>query len=458
MVTIREIHGFRRQWFLLRLKTTIFFHFLPLLLGLSTEAGGNRLASGPPPDSDKGRDPLFSPRALPTKRFVMFLRRLLLFLSKLDHNKFVKIGSATRMDLYVPSFPTPAFYAGCQKFLHFDEPLPCVTALISVTSACRFSCPHCYQKRDRGHDIALDALLPVVRKLQNRGVAFFNLEGGEPFLVYDRLKSVCSVIDQRSEVWVNSTGDGMTLQRLRELRQLNLTAIMFSLHTADPARLNAFMRSDQAWELLKRGIDLCHQAEVPVAFNSCLGREDFYNGEFERVMDRAKEFNGCLVQLIKPKQAGAWLEAAPAPFSRQDLDRVATLVQQYNHARAYAAYPAISAQILVEDRTRFGCTAGGTDRFYINAKGDVQPCEFLNISFGSIGEEDFDDIYTRMRRAFSPAGETWLCEACTAAISHAYKTQGTATLPLAKEASSWICDQWDRGNPTKFYSRMGELK
>ena len=446
MITIRNVQGLRRHWFLLWLKITIFFHFLPLLLRRRAQAGSGGPASAPPP------------RRLSPRQFVMFLRRLLLFLSKLDHNKFVKIGSATRMDLYVPSFPTEAFYAGCNKFLVFDQPLPCVTVLVSVTSACRFSCPHCYQRRDHGRDVALDTLVAVVRRLQDRGIAFFNIEGGEPFLVYDRLKSVCAAIDRRSEVWVNSTGDGMTLQRLRELKQLNLTAIMFSLHTAEPARLNHFMGSEKAWEMLTRGIELCHQAGVPVAFNSCLGRDQFHDGEFERVMEKAREFNGCLVQLIKPKPAGAWLETGPAPFDRQDLDRVAALVQRYNHDPACAAYPAISAQILVEDKTRFGCTAGGTDRFYINAKGDVQPCEFLNISFGNIAEEDFDAIYARMGRAFTPPGETWLCEACTAAISHACKTQKTATLPLTKELSSQICEHWDRGNPTRLYARMDELK
>jgi MoaA/NifB/PqqE/SkfB family radical SAM enzyme len=446
MVPIRNVQGLRRHWFLLWLKITIFLHFLPWLIRPGAKSGGG----GPAFATPRGR---LSPR-----RFVMFLCRLLLFLSKLDHNKFVKIGSATRMDLYVPSFPSEAFYAGCEKFLHFDQPLPCVTVLVSVTSACRFSCPHCYQRRDHGRDIALDTLVPVVRRLQDRGMAFFNIEGGEPFLVYDRLKSVCAAIDRRSEVWVNSTGDGMTLERLRELKQLNLTAIMFSLHTAEPARLNQFMGSDKAWEMLARGIELCHQADVPVAFNSCLGRDQFYDGEFERVMETAKQFHGCLVQLIKPKAAGAWLETGPAPFGRQDLDRVTGLVRRYNHDPAYAAYPAISAQILVEDRTRFGCTAGGTDRFYLNAKGDVQPCEFLNISFGNIAEEDFDAIYARMRRAFTPAGETWLCEACAAAISHASKTQKTATLPLSKKLSGEICDKWDRGKPTRLYERMDELK
>ena len=430
MVAIRNIQGLDRSLFLLRLKLAILLHFLPCLLS----------------------------RTLSPRRFVLFLKRLLLFLSKLDHNKFVRIGSTARLDLYVPCFPTPAFYFGCRKFLSFDEPLPCVTALISVSSACRFSCPHCYQRRDRGRDVALDTLVAVVGRLQEMGIAFFNIEGGEPFLVYERLRKVCSAIDGRSEIWVNSTGDGMTLERLRELKRCNLTAIMFSLHTSEPARLNAFMQSDKAWDTMTRGVQLCHEADVPVAFNTCLLRESFYDGEFERIMDRAMEFHACLIQLIKPKPAGAWLERDSVAFTRQDLERVTELVQRYNHAPAYARYPAISAQILEEDHTRFGCTAGGTDRFYINAKGDVQPCEFLNISFGNIAEEPFDTIYARMRQSFSPPGETWLCEACAPRIRQLFKTEGTPTLPLNKELSAQLHTDWNRGNPTKLYADMAKLR
>jgi MoaA/NifB/PqqE/SkfB family radical SAM enzyme len=327
-----------------------------------------------------------------------------------------------------------------------------------VTSACRYSCPHCYQRRDRGKDVAIDTLIPVVRRLQSKGLAFFNLEGGEPFLVYDRLKRVCAAIDARSEIWVNSTGDGMTLERLQELKRLNLTAIMFSLHTADPAKLNLFMQSERAWDTLVRGIDLCHQADVPVAFNACLAREGFYDGEFERIMAQAREFQGCLIQLIKPKPAGAWLESGTPEFNRLDLDRVRDLVQRYNHDRAYAGYPAISAQILEEDPKRFGCTAGGTDRFYINAKGDVQPCEFLNVSFGNIAEEDFDVIYARMRKAFVRPGQTWLCEACAPRIRQVVRAQQVMNLPLGKGLSEGIWRNWDRGKPTELYAAFERLR
>ena len=59
----------------------------------------------------------------------------------------------------------------------------------------------------------------------------------------------------------------------------------------------------------------------------------------------------------------------------------------------------------------YGCTAGGIERFYVNANGDVQPCEFVNVSFGNVNEEDFNNIYRRMRKYFRDPRTNWIC--CT---------------------------------------------
>jgi MoaA/NifB/PqqE/SkfB family radical SAM enzyme len=323
--------------------------------------------------------------------------------------------------------------------------------LISVTSACRFKCEHCYQKKDLGKDIDIDFTIAAVRQLQSLGVAFFNIEGGEPFLVYERLKKLCRAIDQGGEIWVNSTGDGMSLERLKELKSLGLTAIMFSLHSADPEKVNAFMGSDKAWGTLIEGIRLCHEADVAVSFNSCLRREDFYNGDFQKLMDKAKEFGGCLVQIIKPKPSGGWLESGPESFSKADLEKVKELVGGYNNDGRYKDYPSISAQIIEEDPAVFGCTAGGTDRFYINAKGDVQPCEFLNISFGNIAQEPFSEIYKKMRGCFDLSGECWLCERYSPEILKIVRENKLEALPLNEELSRKIYSDWDKGNRTEIY-------
>jgi MoaA/NifB/PqqE/SkfB family radical SAM enzyme len=422
----QNITGISKTIFILRLKMVVFFHYLPELLA--------------------GRISL--------TKFVIALRRLLYFMAKMKHNKFVKIGANTRIDLYCPGFPSTAFFTACNKFFRFGEKLPCTTVLISITSACRFRCRHCYQRHDLGPDLDLDVLIKTVQKLQEMGIAFFNIEGGEPFLKYERLKRICEAIDNRAEIWINSTGDGITAERLNELKKLNLTAIMFSMHNVEPAALNRFMRRDDAWDTMEKAIALCHQAGIGVALNCCLPKAAFYNGEFERVMAQAKKFQTVLIQLIKPKPAGGWLESGVEPFTDSNLQHITNRVNQYNLERQYQDFPVISAQIIEESPAVFGCTAGGTDRFYINAKGDLQPCEFLNISFGKIDDHNFDECYQKMRKCFEVPGECWLCEKYSGEIFTLFKENLLNSLPLTPELSNRIYDHWDRGNTTKLYQTL----
>ncbi len=291
MERIRNITGLRMRIFNARLKLTVFVHFLPELL---------KKSMGP-------------------KRFVIFLKRLLYFLSKFRSNKFVKIANRTKIDLYVPGFPSKAFFIACKKFMTFDAKLPGTTVLISITSACRFKCKHCYQMRDTGKDVDIESLVGIVKKLQDMGVAFFNVEGGEPFLVYDRLKRICEVIDNRSEIWVNSTGDGMTLERLTELKNLNLTAVMFSMHSPIAEDFNKFLGSSRAWSTMTDGVQLCHSVGVPVTFNMCLAKRDFYNGVFEQSVEKARQLKASIIQIIKPKPAGGWLEGGADEYGEADL-------------------------------------------------------------------------------------------------------------------------------------------
>ena len=415
-----------KSWINFKVKIAVFFHYAPLLLK----------------------------RGMSMTQFNLFIKRLLLFLSKLQHNKFQKMPNGIRLDLYVPSFSSRAFYTACDKFKIFGEKLPCTGVLLSVTSACMYNCKHCYQRLDRGKDTDIDLLIGAAKKLQDMGVAFFNIEGGEPFLRFDRLKAVCDVIDDRSEIWVNSTGYGMTLDNLR---QLKISAVMFSLHSPDIAEFNEFMGHNEAWSNMENGIELCHKLGIPVAFNACLMKDAFYNGAFEKIMDIAKEKGASIIQIIKPKPSGAWLSDDPAFFNEHDLEVAIKKINEFNLCKKYYDYPAISAQIIEEDPAVFGCTAGGTDRFYINAKGDVQPCEFLNISFGNIIEEKFEDIYSKMRSCFQTPGTCMLCEKMSAKISGLFKDNNLSVLPLTTELSKQVYESWETGEPTDLYKKMNTI-
>jgi MoaA/NifB/PqqE/SkfB family radical SAM enzyme len=392
----------------------------------------------------------------PAKNFGRFLKRLLFFLSKMKDNKFVKIGKYTKISLYVPAFPSESFFKACRKVMLSEDKMPCITVLLSVTSACRYKCEHCYQKLDIGKDVDINLLIETTQKLDRMGVSFFNIEGGEPFLVFDRLKKVCEAVGV-GEIWINSTGDGMTEEKLQELKRLGVKGFMFSLHSPDPDKIVEFMKNDKAWENMKNGIALCHKLGFEVAANTCILKDDYFNGTFDRILEKARELGISIIQLIKPKPSGGWLGSELAHFSRKELDEIERMVLKYNNAPENLSYPFIAAQIIDERSDMFGCTAGGTDRFYINAKGDVQPCEFLNISYGNIKEEEFEIIYQRMRNSFNVPGSNWLCESCSANISELVKIHGVKSLPLSKELSELVINNWDRGSEPDFYEKVVKL-
>lgn len=392
------------------------------------------------------------------KYYFRVLRRLLFFLSSMKHNKYVKIGKYTKINLYVPGYPSKAFFTACKKMLEFDKQLPCVTALISVTSACRYNCPHCYQKFDKGKDMDISILVDVVNKLQEKGIAFFNIEGGEPFLVFDRLLKVCDAIDDRSEILINSTGDGMTYERLMKLKdRKNLLGIMFSLHAGTPEELNSFMHNENGWQNMVEGINLCHKVGIPVTFNTCLLKDAFYDGTFEKIMTSAKEFRGSILQLIKPKPAGGWLESSIEKFTEEDVRHLLNKVDSYNLKKENRDYTFISAMIREESSSMFGCTAGAIDRFYINAKGDLQPCEFLNVSFGNIQTDDFEEIYTQMRAVFKDHSSCLLCEKYAKDIFKLKEQHKLKSLPLTPDLSKEIYAHWERDGKAEFYEKLKEF-
>jgi MoaA/NifB/PqqE/SkfB family radical SAM enzyme len=430
MKKIKSVSGGRRTLFELWIKLRVLFYFTGLMI--------------------KGE--------LKANLYLRVLKRLLFFLSKMGLNKFIRTSLGTKINLYVPSFPRKAFFNACRKVMVFDEKMPSITVLMSVTSACRYKCEHCYQRLDKGKDVDIGLLVTIARRLQDKGVAFFNIEGGEPFLAYPRLKELCYAIDDRSEILINSTGDGITPERLAELKKRgNLLGIMFSLHTSDPERLNAFMKSENAWKNLENGIRLCHEAGIDVTFNSCITKDDYYNGNFEKVMETAKNFGATIIQFIKPKPAGAWLEPGAEKFNREDLDLIRQKMIAFNTGKNYRDYPSIAAMIIDEDEEHFGCTAGGTDRFYINAKGDVQPCEFLNISFGNIVNEEFDIIYNRMRKIYNEPGTCWLCEHHAARIAEILKSAGNNVLPLSPEHSREIYENIEKSKVPDFYEKAVKM-
>ena len=368
-------------------------------------------------------------------------------------HKLVKLPSGEyKLDFYMPRYPSQAFFTAMEDKVLRRPPRP-VSVVLSIGKACAYRCPHCYQRKDSPEELPLPLLLENVRKMRDFGIVAWAVEGGEPMLRFERLEAVLAEISGL-EVWVNSTGHAATPEKIRRLAELKVTGVMSSIHSVNPEEHDAFTGVKGSW---RRALDFlrdCQNAGMLVGFNTVLSDQQILDGGIDQIMDLAKQHDCDYIQLIHPKACGAWMGKEFDTTAAQQAIRIAREAQlRYNSSRERHA-PVLTAQVFEESPEMLGCCCGGIDRFYVGASGEVQPCEFVNISFGNLKEVPFETAYERMRRCFAVPCEEWTCCKYAADIA----AHAGDRLPLPWPQTQQLVKNWKCGTPTKVYEDIGIYK
>ncbi len=386
--------------------------------------------------------------------YARFLRRALQLLLVFRHNKIVRVCNGWKLHLYLPAYPSRAFFYAIESKLLRTPPGPS-TIVFSMTKACPYRCRHCYQRNDAAAYLDEARMIETALAVRDTGVAMFDIEGGEPLARFPRLRNLVQALDERSEIWINTTGAGLDPGMLAELKKAGLFGLMVSIHSPDSHAHDDFTGVPGSFDTACAIIRECRALNLVAAFNSVLSEESIHRGGLEQLMDLARELDCDYVQLIHPKPAGVWLGRTEGMQTEQALiDAIRRAHVRYN-SPAMRNYPALAAQVFEEKSDVLGCTAGAVDRYYVGASGEVQPCEFLNISFGNVNQEPFETIYSRMRSYFQKPGTDWLCCTQADAIRNLISLHGIVRTPVPWPLVRELVDRWDRGAPTPIYKRLG---
>lgn len=389
--------------------------------------------------------------------YLRFLRRALSLLMLFRHNKVVRVFNGYKLHLYLPAYPSRAFFYALESKLLKHPPGP-TTVVFSMTKACTYRCKHCYQKNDKGEDLDEALMISTALKARDAGVAMFDIEGGEPFVRFARLFKLVEALDDRCEIWVNTTGAGVEDGMIERLKDVGMFGLMVSIHSPDASVHDEFTGIPGSFQTACAILENCRQLGLVTAFNTVLSEGEVKAGGIHRIMDLARDLKCDYVQLIHPKPAGVWLGRKKDMQTDQGVIQMARAEHRRYNSREKRDYPSLAAQVFEEAEHVLGCTAGAIDRFYIGASGEVQPCEFLNISFGNVNKEPFEEIYERMRSIFPEPCSDWLCCTQADAIGEIFKSRNGSDTPLPWSETKHLVQNWRRGKKTPVYEKLGIYK
>jgi len=131
-----------------------------------------------------------------------------------------------------------------------------------------------------------------------------------------------------------------------------------------------------------------------------LTRDLIHSGDLIKYFELVKDLNVGIIRFLEPRPCGGYLsENMEDLFSNNDKKIITDFFIEANQRKKYRNFPLISYEAYFEEPERMGCMMGGHSHFHIDSLGNVEPCVFLPISFGNIVEENFSDIFQKMRKA-----------------------------------------------------------
>lgn len=248
---------------------------------------------------------------------------------------------------------------------------------VGLTSACPFSCSHCYSGAGC-NPVDLDPAR-LFHFISHVPVSAINLGTGESCMHPDFLPVVNGILDRGVPLALTTAGPSLsalpdrTLERFHDI-DLSLDFPIAGLHDA--------MRGPGAFDMVMRGIRRCREMGVTVSVAMCLMRE---NSEYMAGMCRlAGELGVSLrVNVYKPV-----FSSSPKPSFHSFWDAVSTLFggtrvvscsePVVNAALAYHGKPCMSAG-----------SPCGVHGFRISPSGEVLPCVYWGST--GIGMEEVID-------------------------------------------------------------------
>jgi len=356
-----------------------------------------------------------------------------------DGSKIMQFGgdgsnACVKIAVYVPHWPSIALGLRTRRALHSDNVCP-EQVTLSVTDSCPYKCRHCSNIRGPSEPMPQSRLVEVVGEIQDIGGSWLNIGGGEPGVVFERALGVVAAAGSRSETWLNTTGFALNDDKARCFKEAGLFGARVSIHSHKAAEHDAFVQYRGAFRIAAEAIQAFRRADIFPVLSAAMPEERITWDGVHEMMQLGKDLGAGFVEIIPIRPAGrAIVACSHSELRRQDVNQ--RMFETFNTDARFADWPAVNSPAYLETPDRFGCVAG-SERLYISASGDVQPCPLVNLSLGNVLDESLASICRRMRALLPRPRCDLLCSQLGPLVSEhiAEGGQGCAVLPIPRQKS-----------------------
>ena len=348
-------------------------------------------------------------------------------LRRMRNEKPHRFAGQTRINTFFPPYPSPAFDRFCRAVIERRR-VPYSTYL-AVTGECPFTCSHCsYAGRD-DEPMSREQMLDVIHQIKFLGTCTLGLTGGEP-LLRDDLEDLIAAASPEMVAIVFTTGHGLDARRAKRLAAAGTSCVTIGIESADAETHDRVRGQAGSFAEAEAAVQSCRDAGVYTAISTIGTRERIVGRELEAMYDLGKQWGVGEFRILAPVATGGLSGCSAAMLTPGERQALYDLHVENNRR---GSGPAVASFAYLESPDLFGCGAG-FHHLFIDAAGNVCPCDLTPLSFGNVISEALADVWQRMAAFFPlPRCGCLMGELATELNCRPEK------LPLPREQSETLC-------------------
>lgn len=345
---------------------------------------------------------------------------------RMANEKPHRFNGQTRINTFFPPYPSPAFDRFCAAVIARRR-VP-FSVYLAVTGACPFHCPHCSYAGRSGGRMSFAQLLEAVRQCKSLGACTLGFTGGEPMLC-NELEDLVGASGPEMATIVFTTGHGLDAARARRLAKAGVSCVTVGIESAEAETHDRVRGRAGSFAEAEMAVRACQNVGIYTAISTVGTRPRMAGGELAGMYELSRRWGVGEFRLLAPVATGrlhGCVSAMLEPHERRALFDFH--VEQNRRGDG----PAVNSFAYMESDELFGCGAG-YHHLFIDAAGQVCPCDLTPLSFGDLAAEPLADIWQRMARFFPRPRRGCLMGVLAGRLDSA------ATLPLPREQSESLC-------------------
>ena len=302
-------------------------------------------------------------------------------------------NNQVRINTFFPPFPSLPFER-FSKIIINRRRAP-YQIYLAVTSSCPYGCEHCSYGKRNSSQYSTKQILDLIYEMKKMGTSILGFTGGEPLLRSDIEKLVSAASPEMTTV-IFTTGHNLDEARAKKLLAANVGCVILGMESANKEIHDKVRGNSGSFDEGINAIKVCNEVGIYTSIGFIATKDRIKRGEVKDIYELGQSLNVGEIRILSPVPTGSWIGRDDIMLSSKELQYLIEFHKKHNRS---GDGPCIATFAHIESPEMFGCNAG-YHHLFIDATGEVCPCDLTPLSFGNINDDSLETIWNSMEDYF----------------------------------------------------------